>query len=173
MADDFYTVGGAVQAGKGQAYLSRAADSELLRLCRAGEFVFILSPRQMGKSSLMYRTAAVLAGEDIQSAIVDLELIGVNSSAEQWYFGVLSEIAAAVGVGQILAAWWDEHRNVSFPHRFALFIENIMLAEVRDRVVFFIDEIDTTIGLPFADDFFTCIRGLYHRRATNVNLRRL
>ena len=47
-----YTVGGTVQAGGG-IYIPREADNELLELCRAGEFAFILSSRQVGKSSLM------------------------------------------------------------------------------------------------------------------------
>src|SRR4051812_21917851 len=44
-----YTTGGTVQAGGG-VYLSRRADDELLALCREGEFAFVLTARQMGKS---------------------------------------------------------------------------------------------------------------------------
>src|SRR4026208_130764 len=76
-----YTVGGTVQAGGG-VYIERAADKELLELCRAGELAFILSSRQVGKSSLMVRTAQKLQKENIRSAIVDLSAIGINISAE-------------------------------------------------------------------------------------------
>lgn len=57
----FYTVGGTVQAGQGR-YIARAADAELLALCRAGTFAYILSARQMGKSSLMLRTLSAWRG---------------------------------------------------------------------------------------------------------------
>ena len=57
-----YTVGGTVQAGGG-IYIPRKADNELLELCRAGEYAFILSSRQVGKSSLMVRTAQQLGEE--------------------------------------------------------------------------------------------------------------
>ena len=49
-----YTVGGTVQAGGG-IYISRQADQELLQLCRERVFAYVLTPRQMGKSSLMVR----------------------------------------------------------------------------------------------------------------------
>jgi len=45
---DIYTIGGTVQAGGG-IYIPRHADEELLSLCRAGTFAYVLSPRQMGK----------------------------------------------------------------------------------------------------------------------------
>jgi hypothetical protein len=53
MADQsIYTVGGTVQAGGG-VYIPRKADEHLIELCRASELAFILSSRQVGKSSLM------------------------------------------------------------------------------------------------------------------------
>ena len=57
-----YTVGGTVQAGGG-IYIKRKADDDLLALCRAGELAFILSSRQVCKSSLMVRTARQLESE--------------------------------------------------------------------------------------------------------------
>src|SRR5262252_9577706 len=47
-----YTVGGTVDSQK-RAYVKRAADDELLERCLRGEFTYILSSRQVGKSSLM------------------------------------------------------------------------------------------------------------------------
>ena len=52
-----YTVGGTVQANEGALYISRRADEELLALCEEAQFAYVLTPRQMGKSSLMIRTA--------------------------------------------------------------------------------------------------------------------
>ncbi len=52
MARMVFTVGGTVQAGGGR-YLRRKVDDEFLQLCRNGEFAFVLTARQMGKSSLM------------------------------------------------------------------------------------------------------------------------
>ena len=57
-----FVAGGTVQAGGG-VYLERHADRELLEHCRAGDFTYILTSRQMGKSSLMIRTAERLAAK--------------------------------------------------------------------------------------------------------------
>ena len=55
-----FTVGGTVQAGSGR-YIPRKVDEALLALCRTRTFAFVLSARQMGKSSLMVHTAQRLA----------------------------------------------------------------------------------------------------------------
>ena len=101
MADQIiYTVGGTVQAGGG-IYIPRKSDDELLEYCRANEFAFILSSRQVGKSSLMVRTARQLESENIRSVIIDLSGIGVKVSAEQWYLGILNVIAKTLLLGCI------------------------------------------------------------------------
>ena len=51
-APSIFTVGGTVQAGGG-VYLPRPADAELLGHCLAGDFCYVLTARQMGKSSLL------------------------------------------------------------------------------------------------------------------------
>ncbi|MEM6353197.1 MAG: hypothetical protein AAF766_20780, partial [Cyanobacteria bacterium P01_D01_bin.14] len=71
MSPSIYTTGGTVQAGGG-IYLSRRADDELLQLCREGQFAYVLTSRQMGKSSLMVQTAERLEEEGITSIIIDL-----------------------------------------------------------------------------------------------------
>ena len=49
----------------------------------------MLTARQMGKSSLMVRTAARLREEGVGVAVLDLTAIGQNLTAEQWYGGLL------------------------------------------------------------------------------------
>ena len=61
-----YTVGGTVQANQKGLYIPRCADQELLNLCRQSKFAYVLTPRQMGKSSLMIRTAERLIDEGIR-----------------------------------------------------------------------------------------------------------
>ena len=70
-----YTVGGTVQAGDG-IYIHRKADDELLNLCKQGEFAYILSSRQIGKSSLMVHTARQLERDGIIAVIFILGVVG-------------------------------------------------------------------------------------------------
>ena len=52
---DFYTAGGTLKL-TALSYLERAADKELPKAIERKQFCYILTPRQMGKSSLMVRT---------------------------------------------------------------------------------------------------------------------
>jgi tetratricopeptide (TPR) repeat protein len=47
------------------------------------------------------------------------------------------------------------------------------LAEIQQQIVIFIDEIDTTLSLPFSDDFFAAIRAIYNARASDPEFSRL
>ncbi|MCH8962327.1 MAG: AAA-like domain-containing protein, partial [Bacteroidetes bacterium] len=85
---NIFTIGGTVQAGSG-LYIARKVDEELLQLCRDHLFAHVLTARQMGKSSLMIRTAARLADEGTRSAIIDLSQMGVQITDEAWYFGLI------------------------------------------------------------------------------------
>ncbi|WP_318780295.1 CHASE2 domain-containing protein [Atlanticothrix silvestris] len=167
-----YTVGGTVQAGGG-VYIPRQADEELLGLCRSAIFTYVLTPRQMGKSSLMVRTAQTLTAEGIKAVIVDLQELGANVTAEQWYFGFLVKLDDQLMLDTDVVSWWQEHEHLGVSQRLTLFFEQVLLAEVEGQIVVFVDEIDSTLSLDFTDDFFTAIRYLYVARATNVEFNRL
>jgi hypothetical protein len=167
-----YTVGGTVQAGGG-LYLSRRADDELLNLCRQGAFAYILTARQMGKSSLMVRTANRLAGEKIRSVMIDLTQIGAHVTPEQWYLGLLAIIENQLALGVNAAKWWESNANLSGAQRMTKFFEEVLLKEVAEPVVVFVDEIGATLGLDFTDDFYAAIRYLYNARAIKPEFKRL
>ncbi|NEQ54098.1 MAG: hypothetical protein F6K11_28865 [Leptolyngbya sp. SIO3F4] len=172
MAGSIYTTGGTVQAGGG-IYLSRKADDELLQLCREGQFAYVLTSRQMGKSSLMVQTAERLEDEGITSVIIDLTKIGTTVTPEQWYLGLLTEIDESLMLDTDIFDWWEEHNHLGVTQRLTRFFEEILLSEVEGRIVLFVDEIDTTLSLKFTDDFFIAIRYFYTARAQKEQLSRL
>ncbi|MFY1829330.1 AAA-like domain-containing protein, partial [Myxococcus fulvus] len=172
MDTSLYTVGGTVQAGGG-VYLERRADPEMLALCRAGTFAFVLTARQMGKSSLMVRTAEELFDEGIRSVIIDLTRIGKQVTSDQWYVGLLVVIQEQLGLSTDAAEWWGRYGNQGPVQRLTRFLEEVVLTEVKERVTVFVDEIDTTLGMGFTDDFYAAIRYLYNARASNAELVRL
>src|SRR5213082_707771 len=93
----FFVTGGALQADAG-SYVPRGADSELLEALGRGEFCYVLTSRQMGKSSLMIRTAVTLRDQGSAVVILDLTAIGQNLDVEQWYFSMLRHVGETLGV---------------------------------------------------------------------------
>jgi tetratricopeptide (TPR) repeat protein len=170
-----YTVGGTVQASGG-TYISRDADEELLRLCRAGEFCYVLTPRQMGKSSLMVATMERLAAEGFRSVEIDLTEMGTELSgltAEQWYLGLIELIVDQLDLDVDYVAWWDERAHLGPTQRLSQFLRQVVLEQVSEPVVIFIDEVDSTLSLGFTDDFFAAIRACYNARARDPVFKRV
>src|SRR5689334_3401547 len=88
----FYITGGTLDRDAA-CYVTRQADTDLLEGLRQGQFCYVLTSRQMGKSSLMVRTATRLREEGVAVAVLDLAAIGQsNLTPEQWYAGLLSQV---------------------------------------------------------------------------------
>ncbi len=173
----FYVVGGTVNPDS-PSYVVRQADQELYDRLLAAEFCYVLTSRQMGKSSLMARTARRLTEEaKIHTAIVDLTQIGTQRdklSAEQWYYGIAHRILREVGLRDVnLNEWWQSRSSLSGLQRLTEFFRDLLLERVEGQIVIFIDEIDSTVSLPFTDDFFAAIRACHNARATDAAYNRL
>lgn len=169
---DFFVAGGTLGPDV-PSYVERSTDDELFHLALAGEFCYVLTPRQMGKSSLMIRTAQRLQERGVSTAIVDLTQIGTDAGVERWYLSLLTQLARRLKLSVDPVAWWRERASLGFVQRFTDFLRHVILAEVEGRVVVFVDEIDTTLKLDFRDDFFAAIRATYNARADDPEFDRL
>ena len=87
-ASTFYVTGGTLRQDAA-CYVERQADKDLLDGLLRGEFCYVLTSRQMGKSSLMVRTAGKLREQGTHVVVLDLTAIGQNLTPEQWYDGLL------------------------------------------------------------------------------------
>jgi hypothetical protein len=159
--------------GDAPSYVTRPADDELFERVLKGEYCYILTARQMGKSSLMIRTAERLRQQGFQAAIVDLSGLGTLATAEQWYLGIVKYLAQDLYLAIDPEEWWQEQSGITPVQRFDIFLHDVVLAETARPIVVFIDEIDSTLKLPFADDFFATIRRAYNLRAQNPAYDRL
>ena len=162
----FFTVGGTLRPHD-PSYVTRAADRILEEQLRAGVFCAVLTARQMGKSSLMVRTARRLAAQGTRCAVVDLTAIGTKVAADGWYLGVLTPIRNQLRLTVDVSVWWAERQAMGAPERFAAFLRDVALAQEDTPLVIFIDEIDTTLALNtrLRDDFFVAIRAIANERA--------
>jgi Tol biopolymer transport system component len=172
VASDFFVAGGTLRPNT-PSYVERPADEELFNLALAGEFCYVLTSRQMGKSSLMIRTARRLGDKGAHSAIIDLTKVGIDVNVEQWYLGLLAQLKRSFRLAIDLESWWQERASLGHVQRFADFLHDVLLNEIEGQIVIFMDEIDTTLNLAFSDDFFAAIRFVYNARATDTAYERL
>lgn len=169
----FYVIGGTLERNAA-SYVPRQADIDLYNGLTQGRFCYVLTSRQMGKSSLMVRTAARLREEGVAVAILDLTAIGQNLTAEQWYDGLLARIGRQLDLEDELEDFWLDQEKVGPLQRWMNAVREVVLTRYTGRVVIFVDEIDTVRSLPFStDEFFAGIREFYNRRTEDAELARL
>ena len=154
-----YRVGGSL-AARDPTYLERQADATLYNALLKHEFCYVLTARQMGKSSLRLRVKDRLQKEGKGCcASIDMSRIGnENITPSQWYQGILFDLLRNFGLAhQIdLTTWWRKQGEISPLQKLSQFIETVLLIDIpADPIFIFIDEIDSVKGLDFpVDDFF-------------------
>ena len=178
-----YVVGGSLPLDA-VSYVKRSADDEFFAGLKAGKFCYVLNSRQMGKSSLRVRTMARLQADGVVCVSIDMTAIGSKDvNVSQWYFGMLWAIVKPVREQTIgleiwtlalLRDWWIDHDKLPLIQRWGEFLEEVLLEKVSNRIVIFIDEIDSVLGLAFSvDDFFAAIRESHNRRVDSPKYNRL
>jgi hypothetical protein len=171
----FYVTGGTVRPNA-PCYVERQADRDLFEALQNGEFCYILTARQMGKSSLMVRMARRLRDQGAFVAVLDLTASGRNVTPEQWYNGLLRRLGQQLKIEPELDRFWSETEELGPLQRWIEALRRVVLPALRERsasarLFVFIDEIDVVRSLPFStDEFFAAIRELYNRRALEPDL---
>jgi hypothetical protein len=194
----FFVTGGTLRPDAA-SYVERQADRDLVRHLGAGEFCYLLTARQMGKSSLMVRASRTLRGQGHRVAILDLAAVGQQLSLEQWYDGLMDRLGQQLGLEDELDAFWCAHDRFGPCQRFFAALRRVALPRLtagespgsardsgpgqvadgqpttdRCRLVIFVDELDVVRSLPFSsDEFFSAIRAVYNARPEDPLLEHL
>ncbi len=175
MTESIYKVGGSLPE-ENKSYVIRDADEELYNALEKGEYCYVLDARQTGKSSLCVRTMARLKEKGIARVFIDISKFGENINSRQWYFKQVNCIRESLNLpmnSDRLTEWWDNKHNFSDLGKYESFLEEFIVNKKEQKVVIFIDEIDTVLSLDFTDDFFIFIRSCYNERTTNQEYKRL
>jgi WD40 repeat protein len=174
ISPSFYVAGGTLR-GDAPSYIRRKADDDLYEGLLRGDFCYILTARQMGKSSLMVRAGARLQQAQIAVAVLDLTGIGQNVNPEQWYGGLVMQMGHRLGLVEEAMLFWQTDSILGPLQRWIRTIREAILPRCSaQRIVIFIDEIDAVRSLPFsADEFFAGIRECYNQRSRHAEMERL
>ncbi|MDV3348018.1 AAA-like domain-containing protein [Leptothoe sp. LEGE 181152] len=168
-----YTVGGALRQDA-PTYISRQADEDLFQALAAREYSHIFNARQMGKSSLRVQTTQRLKAKGIACGVIEVSAIVEHGmTSEAWYLGIIRRLSRSLGIKLKVIPWWQDRAELSPIQRFSEFIEDVLLKEIQQPIVIFIDEIDSLFQFDFSDDFFSLIRYFYQERAEQPDYRRL
>ena len=170
-----YQLGGSLPA-QHPTYVTRQADQELYQTIQSGEFCYVFNSRQMGKSSLRVRTMERLQIEGFACAEIDLSsMVEEGITLESWYYGIIYNLADSFELTEFdLFDWWSENTLLSSNQKLDRFIKEILLPSTTQKLVIFIDEIDSILGLTFSlDGFFALIRSLYNKRSNYPDYQRL
>jgi TolB-like protein/Flp pilus assembly protein TadD len=199
-SSNFFITGGTLPTGS-RSYVERRADADLLDHLVRSEFCYILTSRQMGKSSLMVRTRDRLVTQGASIVVLDLTAIGQNLTPEQWYDGLAMRLARQLRLEGEIEDYWFKNERLGPCQRFFNVLSEVALPALKarasqkwesgwddnsssaqsnrlpkasGRLVLFIDELDVVRSLPFrTDEFFAAIRECYTRRLEDPEFNRL
>lgn len=169
-----YQAGGSLPSNA-PTYVIRQADYELYDALLARQYCYILNARQMGKSSLRIHTMRKLEAQGISCAEIELSGIGSQQiTAKQWYGGIIQELISGFEIRINRRQWFQEYDDLSPVQKLSKFIDTVLLKQIKQPLVIFIDEIDSVLSLDFpTDDFFALLRNCYEKRANNPEYNRL
>ncbi len=171
-----YYIGGSLPINA-TSYVNRLADNDLYQGLKNGDFCYVLNSRQMGKSSLRVKTIQRLQQENIACVTIDMTEIGTHDiTPSEWYASIIDTILTGLNLDDDfdIEELWEANSQLSHVKRFSKFISEILLPSISQNIVIFIDEIDSTLNLPFnIDDFFAVVRDCYNKRADNSDYQRL
>jgi AAA-like domain/Domain of unknown function (DUF4062) len=161
MSAIFYA-GGALPV-RHRTYIAREADEEALEILLDGEYLHLVAPRQIGKTSLLRHLAAHLQEIGWRCAYVDFSMLTDLSKAD-WYAELGRTLGKALTPGSV-----PELTN-QIDLRNYLLEQALYWRGKPPRITLLFDEVEgvakakDTAGLPFSDTFFMTLRNLYIQR---------
>ena len=177
-ADDtgeFFSVGVPLHAVR-PGYVRRPADDTLFETLVSGGYAHVIAPDRTGKSSLIAATSARLQNNGIKVAIIDLAQISERdggTDAGRWYYSIAYRLLRQLRLKIDLQAWWQDKSFLSNRQRLVEFYVEVILQNISERIVVFIDEIQCIEDLPFAGQLLASIRAAHNARITEPDFARL
>jgi hypothetical protein len=165
------TIGGPINADN-VFYVKRDVDDYLFSQLKLKKLCYILESRQTGKTSLLFRTRDRLSRDGIKNVRISLAALGTATAVEdKWYNDHMDIINEEFNLGLDLGQWIKKHEHLQSLRIFDKFIQDILLGNIEQDIVIFIDEIDTLLSLRSrfsTNDYLAFIRNCYEKKMMNL-----
>jgi hypothetical protein len=172
---EFFSVGPPLHAVK-LGYVRRAADDMLYRTLVAGNYAHVIAPDRTGKSSLIAATSARLQNNGFKVAVLNLSHIAERdggTDAGRWYYSIAYRLLRQLRLKVDLQTWWQDNAILSNRQRLVEFFVDVILQNVQERIVVFVDEIQYLADVPFEEHLLPSIRAAHNARGTEPDFSRL
>jgi hypothetical protein len=145
--------GGPLQAG--EIYVERKADCEVVRSVKALDYAHLIAPRQMGKTSLLYRLSRQLREWGWRCVYVDLSEL--KATSEIVWYQVLGR-----RIGDQLT---PEHLpEFTGPNDLKTYLATVLASDQSAcPIVLMLDEIGNAQRLVSCEQFFLTLRSMYRQ----------
>ncbi len=166
-----FSSGRTVKAGK-LHYIPRQADEELLQLCLSSTPACILHAPQMGKSSLLAKTAERLSERSHQTILIDFSQFPIPPHEEEWFQKILVLLEDGLDLSTDALPWWTTHQSLAPPERLLQFFQEVVLPETQRPLTLFLDEIEQTLENGFGFSIFRWLDLMHGMRKTDPDFAR-
>lgn len=145
-------------------YIERLADRQLESIIKdAGRPGYILVPRQMGKTNLLLRAKRKLQNDNNLFAYIDLS--NQFESERDCFRNIVDTIVDTHAVLKSILPNIEKIRDRAFPaHKEHEHELREILAQVGERLVVFLDEVDVLTNSDYSDKIFAQVRSVYFSR---------
>ncbi|MHC0068771.1 AAA-like domain-containing protein, partial [Nostoc sp. UIC 10890] len=160
---------------KNSTYVVRKADKDLYEALLQGKFCYVLNPIRTGKSSLCVRTMKSLSTNNVRCVLIDLAGIGSSDVTEKiWYTCLIEKLIRGFNLDIDFKDWLNKNSFDLGSKQFGRFLEMILLRQISENMVIFLDDIEVVLNLDFkADVFLNFILTCYKKRVDNPHYNRL
>lgn len=155
------------------SYVERESDSTLQKALIDRLYCYIFAARQMGKTSLLFRTKKHL--EALGHKCVKLELTHKADNFEQWCKNMTRSLGKELKLlsDEELESWLNKKKPFSIS-TYLDFIDEIVLEKIESNIYIYYDKIDIAKSLAYSiDSFLLSIKRMYEKRQTDRRYERL
>lgn len=146
-------------------YIPRPADFICDReISRQGVTIVIKAPRQVGKSSLLVRTALKGKQKGKKVAFLDFQLLEerVLKDPKLLFKGFCHWLADELDLEDLVEDYWNDF--LSNTQLCTKYVSQHILKKINQPVIIAMDEVDRMLASPFRSDFFGMLRGWHNKR---------